>query len=187
MGGHHLRSPNCGGDSEGVQAQRKHESQQFQHFIRLSRCSKEGLEGYSVCARSVAVAGFGLDSLIETADVMRRLADGVEPDVITRAEAAAGSVPGVIHAHARARWTGRTLRVEIEGWIDPDTTARDADALGRLVAEEISAQLPEAGSLTWTTRAAPIKAMRPGLDADLFRLCSSDADQQRQTTQTSEQ
>ena len=78
-----------------------------------------------------------------TADVMRRLADGVEPDVITGAEAAAGSVPGVIHAHARARWTGRTLRVEIEGWIDPDTTARDADALGRLVAEEISRSSPK--------------------------------------------
>ena len=63
-----------------------------------------------------------------TADVMHRLADGVDLDVITRAEAAAGSVPGVIHAHARARWTGRTLRVEIEGWVDPDTSAREADA-----------------------------------------------------------
>ncbi len=91
-----------------------------------------------------------------TADVMHRLADGVDPVVITTAEAAAGSVPGVIHAHARARWTGRTLRIEIEGWIDPDTTARDADTLGRLVADEISRQLPEAGSLTWTTRAAPV-------------------------------
>ena len=91
-----------------------------------------------------------------TADVMRRLADGVDPDVITTAEAAAGSVSGVIHAHARARWTGRTLRIEIEGWIDPDTTARNADLLGRLVADEVSRQLPEAGSLTWTTRAAPV-------------------------------
>jgi cation diffusion facilitator family transporter len=91
-----------------------------------------------------------------TADVMHRLADGVDPDVITPAEAAAGSVPGVIHAHARARWTGRTLRVEIEGWIDPDMTAREADALGRLVADEVSGQLPEAGSFTWTTRAAPV-------------------------------
>jgi divalent metal cation (Fe/Co/Zn/Cd) transporter len=91
-----------------------------------------------------------------TADVMRRLADGVDPDVIATAEDAAGSVPGVIHAHARARWTGRTLRVEIEGWVDPDLTARDADALGRLVADEISRRLPEAGSLTWTTRAAPV-------------------------------
>jgi cation diffusion facilitator family transporter len=90
-----------------------------------------------------------------TADVLHRLADGVDPEVISRAEAAAGSVPGVIHAHARARWTGRTLRVEIEGWVDPGLAARDADGLGRLVAGQISRQLPEAGSLTWITRAAP--------------------------------
>ena len=93
-----------------------------------------------------------------TADVLHRLADGVDPDVITRAEAAAGSVPGVIHAHARARWTGRTLRVEVEGWVDPGLTVQDADALGRLVADQISRQLPEAGSFTWTTRAAPAES-----------------------------
>lgn len=90
-----------------------------------------------------------------TKDVLRRLADGIDPDVITMAEAAAGSVPGVIHAHARARWTGRTLRVEIEGWVDPELTAKDADALGCLVADQVSRQIPEAGSFTWTTRAAP--------------------------------
>jgi cation diffusion facilitator family transporter len=88
-----------------------------------------------------------------TKDVVRRLADVVEPEVIAAAEAAAGSIPGVLHAHARARWTGRTLRVEIEGWVDPELPVREADALGRLVASEISRQLPEAGSLTWTTRA----------------------------------
>ena len=90
-----------------------------------------------------------------TTDVARRLADGIDPAVITTAEAAAGSVPGVIHAHARARWTGRTLRVEIEGWVDPDLPARDADAIGRQVAGALSRQLPQAGSLTWTSRAAP--------------------------------
>jgi cation diffusion facilitator family transporter len=90
-----------------------------------------------------------------TMDVVHRLADGVDPQVISTAEAAAGSVPGVIHAHARARWTGRTLRVEIEGWVDPELPARDADALGRLVAGQISRQLPQAGSFTWATRAAP--------------------------------
>ena len=90
-----------------------------------------------------------------TKDVVNRLADGIDPEVITTAEAAAGSVPGVIHAHARARWTGRTLRVEIEGWVDPELSAKDADALGRQVAGQISRQLPQAGSLTWTTRAAP--------------------------------
>lgn len=90
-----------------------------------------------------------------TADVMHRLADGVDPETIATAEAAAVSVPGVAHAHARARWTGRTLRVEIEGWVDPDLSTREADALGRLVADEISRRLPEAGSFTWSTRAAP--------------------------------
>ena len=64
-------------------------------------------------------------------------------------------MPGVIHAHARARWTGRTLRVEIEGWVDPATTARDADALGREVADAVARQQPQVGSLTWTSRAAP--------------------------------
>jgi len=90
-----------------------------------------------------------------TKDVVHRLADGVDPDVITTAEAAAGSVPGVIHAHARARWTGRTLRVEIEGWVDPELPAKDADTMGRQVADHLAHQLPESGSFTWATRAAP--------------------------------
>ena len=92
-----------------------------------------------------------------TKDVVYRLADGVDPAVITTAEAAAGSVPGVVHAHARARWTGRTLRVEIEGWVDPDLTVTGADALGRQVAQAIASQLPDAGSFTWTPRAAPAR------------------------------
>jgi hypothetical protein len=47
------------------------------------------------------------------------------------------------------------LRVEIEGWVDPGLPARDADAMGRLVADSVSRQLPGAGSFTWITRAAP--------------------------------
>src|SRR6516165_6858501 len=90
-----------------------------------------------------------------TKDVVHRLADGVDPEVITTAEAAAGSVPGVIHAHARARWTGRTLRVEVEGWVDPDLPTKDADATGRQVATALARALPEAGSLTWASRAGP--------------------------------
>ena len=107
------------------------------------------------------VAGLAVTALIchvgyeVTKDVVHRLADGVDPEVIATAEAAAGSVPGIIHAHARARWTGRTLRVEIEGWVDRELPAKDADALGCQVADQISRQLPEAGSFTWTTRAAP--------------------------------
>lgn len=107
------------------------------------------------------VAGLAITAFIchvgyeVTGDVVHRLADGVDPEIIRVAEATAGSLPGVVHAHARARWTGRTLRVEIEGWVDPDLTARDSDVLGRHVAEAIGRQLPEASSLTWATRAAP--------------------------------
>lgn len=56
------------------------------------------------------VAGLAITALIchvdyqVTADVVRRLADGVDPSVITTAEVAAASVPGVQHAHARARF-----------------------------------------------------------------------------------
>ena len=88
-----------------------------------------------------------------TTDVVHRLLDGVDPAVITAAEAAAGSVPGIRHAHARARWTGRTLRVEIEGWVDAATTVAAADALGRLVADRVARDVPQARSLTWTARA----------------------------------
>jgi cation diffusion facilitator family transporter len=90
-----------------------------------------------------------------TADVVTRLADAVDPGVVTAAEAAAGGLPGVIHAHARARWTGRILRVEIEAWVDPGLTAREGDALGRQAAETVGRHVPDLGSFTWTTRAAP--------------------------------
>src|ERR1700760_3555888 len=89
-------------------------------------------------------------------DVLRRLADGVDPEVINRAEAIAGSVPGVVHAHARARWTGRSLRIEVEDWVDGALTTREADDLGGQVADQISRQLPEADPFPWTPRAAPV-------------------------------
>jgi hypothetical protein len=79
------------------------------------------------------------------------------PAVITAAEAAAGTVPGVVHAHARTRSTGRTLRVEIEGWVDPDLSVTGADAIGQQVAQAIASQLPEAGSFIWTPQAAPAR------------------------------
>jgi cation diffusion facilitator family transporter len=90
-----------------------------------------------------------------TGDVVHRLADGVDPAVIAGAEASAGAVDGVAHAHARARWTGRTLRVEVEGWVDPGLTVSEADALGRQVALAIVQQVPDMGSFTWTARATP--------------------------------
>ena len=88
-----------------------------------------------------------------TVDVAHRLLDGVDPAIVTTAETAAASVPGVRHAHVRARWTGRTLRIEVEGWVDATPATADADAIGRAVAHRIAGALPEARSVTWAARA----------------------------------
>jgi cation diffusion facilitator family transporter len=87
-----------------------------------------------------------------TSDIAHRLLDGVDPAIVTTAEATAAHTEGVAHAHARARWTGRTLRVEVEGWVPPTTTVADADRIGRLVADRLGAELPEMRSFTWTPR-----------------------------------
>jgi hypothetical protein len=55
-------------------------------------------------------------------------------------------------ADAAARWTGRTLRVEVEGWVEAATTVADADRIGRRVANRISTDLPQMRSFTWTAR-----------------------------------
>jgi cation diffusion facilitator family transporter len=89
-----------------------------------------------------------------TSDVAHRLLDGVEPEVIETAERVAAQVPGVQHAHARARWTGRTLRVEVEAWVAADTTVAESDRLGQAVADLLAPQLDEMRSFTWSSRSA---------------------------------
>jgi cation diffusion facilitator family transporter len=104
------------------------------------------------------VAGLAVTAFIAhvgwevTSDVLHRLMDGIDPDILTVAEAAAAQVPGVHHVHAQARWTGRTLRVEIEGWVDSKVTVSQADEIGRAVAGRVGHALPEARSLTWSAR-----------------------------------
>jgi cation diffusion facilitator family transporter len=87
-----------------------------------------------------------------TSDVVHRLMDGVDPEVVTTAEQVAAQVPGVRHAHARARWTGRTLRLEVEGWLDAGTSVAEADGVGREVARTVGQELPDVRSFSWTAR-----------------------------------
>jgi cation diffusion facilitator family transporter len=119
-----------------------------------------GLVGVLLGARwADAVAGLAVTLFIchvgweVTADVIHRLMDGVDPQIITTAETAAARVPRVRHAHARARWTGRTLRLEIEGWVDAATNVAEADGIGEAVAAAIARDLPEVRSFSWTARA----------------------------------
>lgn len=87
-----------------------------------------------------------------TADIVHRLLDGVDPEIITAAEAVAVRVPGVTHAHARARWTGRTLRIEVEGFLDADTPVREADRIGREVGNAVASSIPQMRSFVWLAR-----------------------------------
>jgi cation diffusion facilitator family transporter len=91
-----------------------------------------------------------------SSDIAHRILDSVDPAVVAAAEAAATEIDGVLHAHARARWTGRTLRVEVEGWVDPQTSVADSDRIGRLVADRLAERLPQMRSFTWATRAVDI-------------------------------
>jgi cation diffusion facilitator family transporter len=87
-----------------------------------------------------------------SSDIVHRLMDGVDPDIITTAEQIAADVPGVRHAHARARWTGRILRVEVEGWVDAQTTVTEADRLGQTVADRLAVEIPDMRNFSWSAR-----------------------------------
>ncbi|OBG74767.1 cation transporter [Mycobacterium sp. E3298] len=111
--------------------------------------------GWADAVAGIVVTGFICHVGWEvTSEIAHRLLDGVDPEIITTAEAVAATVPGVTHAHARARWTGRTLRVEVEGFLDPDTPLAAADRIGRLVAAALAPRIPEMHNFTWTARAA---------------------------------
>ncbi|OBH00108.1 cation diffusion facilitator family transporter [Mycobacterium sp. E3247] len=111
--------------------------------------------GWADAVAGIVVTGFICHVGWEvTADIAHRLLDGVDPEIVTTAEAIAASVPGVTHAHARARWTGRTLRVEVEGFLEPDTPLAAADQIGRQVAAALAPQIPDMHNFTWTARAA---------------------------------
>jgi cation diffusion facilitator family transporter len=111
--------------------------------------------GWADAIAGIVVTGFICHVGWEvTSDIAHRLLDGVDPEIITIAETVATEVPGVKHAHARARWTGRTLRVEVEGFLEPDTTLAAADQIGRRVASALAPQIPDMRSFTWTARAA---------------------------------
>lgn len=87
-----------------------------------------------------------------SSEIVHRLMDGVDPEIITTAERIAAQVPGVRHVHTRARWTGRILRVEVEAWVDAQTTVTEADRLGQLVADRLAVEIPDMRNFTWSAR-----------------------------------
>jgi cation diffusion facilitator family transporter len=95
-----------------------------------------------------------------TGELLHRLMDGVEPGLLATAERAALGVDGVGHAHVRARWMGRSLLVEVEGFVAPGTTVEGGEAIGRSVEEAVSAAIPNARAVVWCPRALPSVGLR---------------------------
>lgn len=78
-----------------------------------------------------------------TRDVLARLLDRVDPEVIDQIERAAGSVAGIEAVHAvRARWVGRSLHVLVHAEVDPDLPLRAAHDLGEQARHAIFHAVP---------------------------------------------
>src|SRR5665213_1019734 len=91
-----------------------------------------------------------------TTDVLGHLMDGVDPELVRHAEAAALEVDGVEHVHVRARWSGRSLLFDIEGFIPATSTLDYAEALGREVERAVATAVPESRAVLWSPHVLPI-------------------------------
>jgi cation diffusion facilitator family transporter len=90
-----------------------------------------------------------------TSDVVDHLMDSVDPEILTKSESAALAVGGVDHVHVRARWLGRTLLVEVEGFMVGSVPLADTEATGHSVRESILAAMPEVRAVVWSSHALP--------------------------------
>ncbi|MDP9226918.1 MAG: cation diffusion facilitator family transporter [Actinomycetota bacterium] len=94
------------------------------------------------------VAGFAVTLFIVhvgyevTTEISHHLMDGVDPSMMQAARLAALGVSPVQSANVRGRWMGRSLLVEIEGVVSPDTTVAGADAIGLTVEQAIFDAVP---------------------------------------------
>jgi cation diffusion facilitator family transporter len=82
-----------------------------------------------------------------TKDMIHRLMDGIDPDDLSAAEAAASTVVGVRSATVRGRWVGRNLLLEAEGCLDGSLSLAQADQITRQMQDAIAAAVPAASQV----------------------------------------
>jgi cation diffusion facilitator family transporter len=114
--------------------------------VALGYSWADGLAGLIVTAFIVHV-GWEV-----TFDVLEHLLDGVDPEVLAKAEVAALSVSGVRHVHVRARWIGRSLLIDVEGFVAASMTVGEAEAVGRMVEVEVLRAVPDGRAVLWSPR-----------------------------------
>jgi cation diffusion facilitator family transporter len=85
-----------------------------------------------------------------TKEIVVHLMDGVEPEVPATAERAALTIAGVDHVHVRGRWAGRSLLVEIEGFLAGDRSIDDAERVGHQVRQAVVAAVPAVRAVMWS-------------------------------------
>jgi cation diffusion facilitator family transporter len=96
------------------------------------------------------IAGFAVTVFIlhvgyeVTSDISHRLLDGIDPEIPTAAERAADSVPGVRNAHALGRWAGRSLTLDLDITLDPETTVSAAEHITQQIQRTIQDTIEQA-------------------------------------------
>jgi cation diffusion facilitator family transporter len=91
-----------------------------------------------------------------TSDLVSHLMDAVDPALLAAAEEGVVARTGVSHVHVRGRWMGRSLVIEVEGFVNPTLTVEAADALRDDVEDAVVNAVPAARAVLWTPRPAPI-------------------------------
>jgi cation diffusion facilitator family transporter len=90
-----------------------------------------------------------------TTDLASHLMDSVEPDILTRAETAALTVTNVEHVHVRARWAGRSLIIEIEGFLPGHKHLDETERIGADIQQVVASAVPESRAVLWSPHALP--------------------------------
>jgi cation diffusion facilitator family transporter len=90
-----------------------------------------------------------------TSEIISHLMDAVDPAVLSAAEAAVLAGTGVEHAHVRGRWMGRSLIIEVEGFLPPMMTVEEAASLRAEVEDAVLEAVPETRAVLWHPRPMP--------------------------------
>ena len=118
-----------------------------------------GLAGVALgYRRADPVAGFVITAFIAhvgwevTAELASHLMDAVDTALTEQAQAAAHDVAGVLDAKVRGRWSGRTLRLEVEVELAPNATLAEAAHVSQAVEAAVYAVVEEARQVHVTAR-----------------------------------
>jgi len=106
------------------------------------------------------VAGFAVTLFIlhvgyeVTSEIVHHLMDGVDPEQMEEVRKAAEGVAGVESALVRGRWMGRSLIVEVEGAVAPETPMAESGRLAEQVEKAIFESVHQVRKVVWIPRSA---------------------------------